>query len=148
MFFRFKNSFISKQVKEITWYTPYLDGHLYWKWNNIDLRIQRNMTQQHNMGKTQQHNLEKDSNWLDKLETRQLKKTHGSNLLGTSLCSFLLVSHLPISWDCGLAITPWSIKFWTSCFNLRQLFVLCPILWWMHNGHFYSNLVGLDSEKE
>ena len=53
---------------------PYLDGHLYWKWNNIDLRIQRNMTQQHNTGKTQQHNIEKDLNWLDKLETRQLKK--------------------------------------------------------------------------
>ena len=38
-------SFQSEQ-KEITWYTLYFNGQLFWKWNNIDLRIQRNMTQQ------------------------------------------------------------------------------------------------------
>ena len=56
----------------------HFNDQLYWKWNNIDLRNQRNMTQQRlnstTKGNTQQHNIETDSNKLDKLKIRQLKK--------------------------------------------------------------------------
>ena len=56
----------------------HFNDQLYWKWNNIDLRNQRNMTQQRlnstTKGNTQQHNIETDSNKLDKLKIQQLKK--------------------------------------------------------------------------
>ena len=131
----------------------HFNDQLYWKWNNIDLRIQRNMTQQRlnstTKGNTQQHNIEKDSNRLDKLKIRQLKKiqqngsssskgmSHGLDLLSTPF--HLILLHL---WNLGLAITPPSIKSWISCFNLKQLFVLCPSFWWKEHYSFIFQVLG------
>ena len=119
-----------------------------WNFERTRLNMIRGKTLQHNKGKTQidSTNLRHD-NWkrLNKIEmAHPLEKVFTWTKSHRHIPLFILACSYPfISWGGGLAITPWSIKSGTSFFNLRQLFVLCPILWWNTQWSFLFQFGGI-----
>ena len=121
---------------------------LIWKFKRIRLSMISRKTRQHNKGK----NRIDSANWRHD-NWKRLSKIEMAHLLAKVFTWIKSLRHIPlfilacfytpISWGCGLAITPWSIKSWTSCFNLRQLFVLCPILWWNVKWSFLFQFGGI-----
>ena len=124
-----------------------------WNFERTRLNMIRGKTQQHNKGKTQIDSTNwRHDNWkrLNKIEiAHPLEKVFTWTKSLRHIPLFILACSYPlISWGGGLAITLDLSNLELHSSTLGNYLSCVLSFGGIHNGHLYSNLVGLDLEEE